>query len=77
MNNAAIVPHIAMHALQLQNVKREVVKKHDIKEFNNPDSKSSSLADPSLGTKKEDTEPVNPDGIPGAESTTSINNSDL
>ena len=33
MNNAAIVPHIAMHALQLQNIKREVVKKHDIQEL--------------------------------------------
>lgn len=36
MNNAAILPHIAMHALQLQNIKREVVKKHDIQELNNP-----------------------------------------
>jgi Cupin-like domain len=34
MNNAAIVPHIAMHALQLQNIKREVAKKHDIQELN-------------------------------------------
>lgn len=34
MNTAAIVPHIAMHALQLQNVKREVAKKHDITELN-------------------------------------------
>jgi hypothetical protein len=34
MNNTAILPHIAMHALQLQNIKREVVKKHDIQELN-------------------------------------------
>jgi hypothetical protein len=77
MNNAAIVPHIAMHALQLQNVKREVVKKHDIKDLNNKNSEPCSLVDSSLEPKKEDTEPVKSDGIPGAESTTSINNSDL
>jgi len=85
MNNAAIVPHIAMHALQLQNVKREVVKKRNIKEFNNKNgdnsinnkepsedssSKTSSLAD--TVTKTE-----NNQEIPGADSTTTINNSML
>ena len=30
MNNIAISPHIAMYALQIQNVKRDVVKKKDI-----------------------------------------------
>lgn len=35
MNNIAISPYIGMHILQLQNVKREVVKKVDIKDFNN------------------------------------------
>jgi hypothetical protein len=74
MNNAAIVPHIAMHALQLQNVKREVVKKHDIKDLNKPDSKTSSLVEPVLESQKED---VEPEEILGAESTTSINNSEL
>ena len=34
MNNIAISPHIFMYALQLQNVKRENVKKHDINELN-------------------------------------------
>jgi hypothetical protein len=29
MNNIAIIPHIAMHALQLQNVKRDIARKHD------------------------------------------------
>ena len=29
MNNLAIVPYIALHALQIQNVKRNVVKKVD------------------------------------------------
>jgi hypothetical protein len=43
MNNAAILPHIAMHALQLQNIKREVVKKHDIQELNK--SVNASTAD--------------------------------
>ena len=34
MNNAAISPHIAMYALQLQNVKRNTVKKLDINQLN-------------------------------------------
>lgn len=85
MNNAAIVPHIAMHALQLQNVKREVVKKRDIKELNNKNgdnstnnkepsddssSKTSSLVDAVSNAE-------NNKEIPGADSTTSINNSVL
>lgn len=32
MNNLAILPYIAMHGLQLQNIKRETVKKIDISE---------------------------------------------
>jgi len=35
MNNIAIVPHIGLYALQQQNVKRNVTKKHDIQELNN------------------------------------------
>ena len=34
MNNIAISPYIAMHALQIQNIKRKTAKKHDIKELN-------------------------------------------
>jgi hypothetical protein len=34
MNNAAITPHIAMYALQIQNVKRNTVKKMDISQLN-------------------------------------------
>ena len=35
MNNIAITPYIALHALQIQNVKRNVVKKVSINELNN------------------------------------------
>jgi hypothetical protein len=35
MNNIAILPYIGMHALQIQNVKRNVYKKVSIKELNN------------------------------------------
>ena len=35
MNNIVILPQFAMYALQLQNVKRNIVKKHDIKILNN------------------------------------------
>ena len=34
MNNLAIIPYIGMHALQIQNVKRNVVKKASINELN-------------------------------------------
>jgi hypothetical protein len=34
MNNAAIFPYIGMYALQIQNVKREVVKKANISQIN-------------------------------------------
>jgi hypothetical protein len=36
MNNVAISPYIGMHALQIQNVKRESVKKINIQELNKP-----------------------------------------
>ena len=36
MNNIAISPYIGMHALQIQNVKRESVKKMNIQELNKP-----------------------------------------
>ena len=35
MNNIAVLPYIGMHALQIQNVKRNVYKKVSIKELNN------------------------------------------
>lgn len=34
MNNIAVTPYICMHALQIQNVKRNIVKKASIKELN-------------------------------------------
>ena len=34
MNNIAVSPYIGMHALQIQNVKRNVVKKASIQELN-------------------------------------------
>jgi hypothetical protein len=34
MNNAAITPHIAMYALQIQNIKRDTVKKLNLNDLN-------------------------------------------
>jgi hypothetical protein len=34
MNNVAVMPYIGMHALQIQNVKRNVVKKVSVDEIN-------------------------------------------
>ena len=35
MNNVAILPYICLHALQIQNVKRNIVKKVSIDELKN------------------------------------------
>jgi hypothetical protein len=77
MNNAAIVPHIAMHALQLQNVKREVVKKRDITELNSKNS-TEPKNDIEIAFQIEH-QPLDIDSkeVQGAESSTSINNSAL
>ena len=37
MNNIAVAPYIGMHALQIQNIKRNVVKKASIDELNKPE----------------------------------------
>jgi len=43
MNNIAITPYIAMHVLQLQNIKRDVVKKADIKDVYNDETEISEV----------------------------------
>ena len=42
MNNLAITPYIALHALQIQNIKRNVAKKVSINELNNQTYEISS-----------------------------------
>ena len=37
MNNMAILPYICLHALQIQNIKRDVVKKVSIEQLNKAD----------------------------------------
>jgi len=47
MNNIAIMPYIGMHALQLQNIKRNVVKNACIQELNNePNIKPTKIEEP-------------------------------
>jgi hypothetical protein len=55
MNNIAISPYIGMHALQIQNVKRDVVKKASISELNQLLKKVEQNAN-----VKEDSAPVVP-----------------
>jgi hypothetical protein len=43
MNNLAITPYIGLHALQLQNVKRNIVKKASIEELNNESSINQNI----------------------------------
>jgi hypothetical protein len=45
MNNLAISPYIGLHALQIQNVKWNTVKKVDIKEFNKPSVEPPTIED--------------------------------
>ncbi len=64
MNNAAILPYICMHALQIQNVKRNVVKKASIKELNNEIVQPIETPDELLTNQRnvnQDTQDNNPD----------------
>jgi hypothetical protein len=56
MNNVAIIPHIAMHALQLQNVKRDTVKKHDINILNVEENCTEEICTEENCTKEENVE---------------------
>jgi hypothetical protein len=55
MNNIAISPYIGMHALQIQNVKRNVVKKASIDELN----KSNTVILENNDIKNEEVEEAN------------------
>ena len=52
MNNLAISPYIGMHALQIQNVKRNVVKKASIDELNSELNCSEKVVDEMLDDNK-------------------------
>lgn len=45
MNNVAVAPYIGMHALQIQNVKRNVVKKVSVDDINDEIMRPSTLQD--------------------------------
>ena len=45
MNNIAISPYICLHALQIQNIKRDVVKKVSINQLNVSDFKNDNKND--------------------------------
>ena len=68
MNNIAISPYIGMHALQIQNVKRNVVKKANIDELNtNSESKTTigqphsvELIRPTTDNLEQEPDPIQP-----------------
>jgi len=79
MNNIVISPQIAMYAIQIQNIVRNVTKKHDIRELNKVNKYSKS----DLGEKEEEDENGGSDGAgtgagtgSGAGSGTNIVNND-
>ena len=45
MNNIAVAPYIGMHALQIQNVKRNIVKKASIDELNKPETNNTQISE--------------------------------
>lgn len=64
MNNIAIVPHIVLHALQLQNIKHNSIKKMDIQELKRAREDSNPL--------KENIVPKEPEPEPEPESTVAM-----
>ena len=55
MNNIAVAPYIGMHALQIQNVKRNVVKKVSVDDINDeimrPQAEASTVQEASPSTE--------------------------
>lgn len=51
MNNIAVAPYIGMHALQIQNVKRNVVKKVSVDDINDEIIRPSALQDPHVSNE--------------------------
>jgi hypothetical protein len=67
MNNIAISPYITLHALQIQNVKRNVVKKYDIQELNNETNNASNNEETNvLNTEDTVVEPIQNNNIGSA-----------
>ena len=67
MNNIAVAPYIGMHALQIQNVKRNVVKKASIDELNKPEINNTQLPEKQETTVVEEnivSEGTNIDNLP-------------
>jgi hypothetical protein len=50
MNNISIVPYIFMHLLQLQNVKRNIVKKIDINQLNKEEKKTDEKTNENINS---------------------------
>jgi hypothetical protein len=71
MNNVVILPHFAMYALQIQNIKRDVVKKHDIKILNY----NKEDADNKRGENEDENE--NEDEKINSQNTTKIDDLDI
>jgi len=67
MNNVAVAPYIGMHALQIQNIKRNVVKKASIDELNKPEINNTQLPEKQETTVVEEnivSEGTNIDNLP-------------
>jgi hypothetical protein len=67
MNNIAVAPYIGMHALQIQNIKRNVVKKASIDELNKPEINNTQLHEKQETTVVEEnivSEGTNIDNLP-------------
>jgi hypothetical protein len=78
MNNLAVLPYICLHALQIQNVKRNIVKKIDIQQLN----KSNDVIVPVdkeelINTNTEETNSTNINDLPEPNLTENIIGSEI
>jgi len=67
MNNIAISPHILLYGLQLQNIKRDAIKKLDIVELNNTQKIQTSIEE------SEDIEKIEEDNVKEATNIEDLN----
>ena len=71
MNNIAVLPYIGLHALQIQNVKRNTAKKVSINELNNEviiieNTKDAVLSEAKNAVEEEAKNTTNIDDLPSA-----------
>jgi len=76
MNNIAISPHIALYALQIQNIKRDVVKKVDLSSSSKKIGKKKYTNDGEIYYIQEDDTPMNFENSENPDNSANLENSE-